>query len=84
MDPPYAQGLHAEWQHLRIDIDPYEPGTRRERTYMCGISSVHQEDNMKDATSVAAAAMMEDIIVVQIPGTEWDLDEDISRIEKKR
>jgi hypothetical protein len=51
---------------------------------MCGISSVHQEDNMKDATSVAAAAMMEDIIVVQIPGTEWDLDEDISRIEKKR
>ena len=55
-------------------INPYEPGTRRERAYMCGISSVYQEDNIEDAATIAAAAM-EDTIIVQMPDTEGDLDE---------
>jgi hypothetical protein len=52
--------------------DPYEPGTRRERAYMCGISSVYQDDNIDDAATVAATAI-EDSIIVQVPDT-WDLD----------
>ena len=55
-------------------IDLYKPGTRRERAYMSGISSVYQEDNIEDSAIVAATAM-EDTIVVEIPATEWDLDD---------
>ena len=46
-------------------IDPYKPGTQRERAYIYGISSVYQEDNINDAATVAATAM-EDTIVVQV------------------
>ena len=48
----------------RIDagyVDPYEPGTRRERGYMCGISSVYQEDNIDDAAIIADTAVQKDI-----------------------
>ena len=50
-------------------IDPYEPGTRRERAYMCGISSVYQEDNMDDAATIATTTM-EDTIIVEISDTK--------------
>ena len=37
--------------------DLYEPGTRRERAYMQGISSVYQTDSTEDATTITAATM---------------------------
>ena len=54
-------------------VDPYEPGTRKERTYTCGISSIYQEDNIEDVATIAATTM-EDSIIVQVLDTEWDLD----------
>jgi len=38
-------------------VDQYEPGTRRERAYMCGISSIYKDDCMEDAAMVSARAM---------------------------
>lgn len=54
--------------------DPYEPGTRKERAYICDISSVYQEDNIKDVATITAITI-KDTIVVQVPDTKWDLDE---------
>ena len=42
-------------------IDQYEPGTQRERAYMCGISSIYKEDCMDDAATVAARAISDRI-----------------------
>ena len=55
-------------------IDLYEPGTRRERAYMSGISSVYHEDNIDDAATIAAAAM-DKPIDVHAQDAEWDLDD---------
>jgi len=38
-------------------IDQYEPGTQRERAYMCGISSIYKEDSIEDAATIAVRAM---------------------------
>ena len=38
-------------------VDQYEPGTRRERAYMCGISSIYKDDCIEDAAMVSARAM---------------------------
>ena len=43
--------------------DPYESRTRRERAYMCGISSVYQGDNIDDVATVATTAIKDTIIV---------------------
>ena len=50
-------------------IDPYEPGTRKEQAYICDISSIYQENNIKGA-AIITAATLEDTIVVQVPDTE--------------
>ena len=55
-------------------IDPYEPGTRRERTYICGISSVYYEDNIDDVATIATAAI-DKPIEVYTQNKEWDLDD---------
>ena len=46
--------------------DPYEPGTQREQAYMCGISSVYQDNNI-DNTATVAAITIKDSIIVQVP-----------------
>ena len=38
-------------------IDQYEPGTQRERAYICGISSIYEEDSIEDAATISAKAM---------------------------
>ena len=43
-------------------IDSYEPGTRMEQGYECGISSIYQEDSIEGAASIAANCMKKDII----------------------
>ena len=55
-------------------IDPYEPGTRRERVYISSISSIYQEDSIQDIVTIAATSM-EDTIVVEILDKEWNLDD---------
>ena len=54
--------------------DPYEPGTRRERAYMCGIASVYKEDCIDDAATITATAM-EEIIEIATQDVERDLDD---------
>ena len=60
-------------------IDLYEPGTRRERGYMCGISSVYKEDSMDDAATIATATIQKDI-EGYTQDVEWDL-EDLKALE---
>ena len=55
-------------------VDPYEPGTRKERAYMCGISSVYQQDYVDDTATIAAAAMHR-VTEVHTQDTEWDLND---------
>jgi len=43
-------------------LDQYEPGTRRERGYMCGITSVYKDDCIEDAATVAATVLQESTI----------------------
>ena len=67
-------------------IDQYEPGTRRERGYMCGMSSIYKDDSMVDATALAANAMSRSMIAerrdvvggveVYTQDAEFDLDDD--------
>ena len=54
--------------------DPYEPGTRRERVYIYGISLVYQEDNIEDVATIAGTTI-EGAIEIYTRDTEWDLDD---------
>ena len=66
--------------------DQYEPSTRRERGYMCGMSSIYQDDCMVDAAIIAANVMSQTIIAekrdvvsgveVFTQDAEFDLDSD--------
>ena len=58
--------------------DLYEPGTRRERAYMQGMSSVYRTDSIVDATTVAEGAMRRDVIGgidVYTQDAEFEFDE---------
>ena len=44
-------------------VDQYEAGTRQERGYMCGMSSIYKDDCMTDAAILAANAMNKSMIV---------------------
>jgi hypothetical protein len=62
-------------------IDQYEPGTQRERAYMCGISSIYKEDCMDDAATVAARAISDridciDDIEVFTQDADYEPDDD--------
>ena len=37
--------------------DQYKPGTRRERGYMCGITSIYKDDSKVEPAIIAATAM---------------------------
>ena len=59
-------------------LDSYEPGTRRERGYICGISSIYKDNCIEDAATVAANAMNRDMISsieVYTQDAEFDLDD---------
>jgi hypothetical protein len=59
-------------------IDPYEPGTRRERGYMAGIASIYQDDYIENAATIAANVIKRSVIhevEVHIQDTEFDIDE---------
>ena len=61
--------------------DLYEPGTRRERAYMQGISSVYQTDSIKDATVIAAATMQRQVIggiEVYTQDADFEADDDFN------
>jgi len=66
-------------------VDLYEAGTRRERGYMCGITSVYKEDSMEDAAEIAAKAMQQGIerisvidgVEVFTQDADFDLDDDL-------
>ena len=63
--------------------DLYEPGTRRERAYMQGISSIYQSDSTADATEIAVSAMQRDVISgveVHTQDAEFDLDDDFDEL----
>jgi hypothetical protein len=58
-------------------IDLYEPGTRRERGYMSGISSVYKDGSIEDASTVAALVIQKEVIGgievhTQDAEFEWD------------
>ena len=58
--------------------DLYEPGTRRERAYMQGISSVYQTDSTEDATTITAATMQKEVIggiEVYTQDADFELDD---------
>ena len=57
--------------------NPYEPGTKRERAYIAGISSIYQDDYIEDAAIVAGNTMKELIskIEVHTQDAEFELDE---------
>ena len=57
--------------------DPYEPGTKRERAYMAGISSIYQDDCIEDAAIVASNTMKELISEIEVytQDAEFELDE---------
>jgi len=58
--------------------DPYIPGTRRERVYMQGMSSVYQTDSTVDASIVAEGVIGRDVISgveVYTQDAEFELDE---------
>jgi hypothetical protein len=46
--------------------DLYKPGTRHERMYMQGISSIYQSDSIVDSTIAAAAAIEESVTAVEV------------------
>ena len=59
-------------------LDSYEPGTRRERGYICGISSIYKDNCIEDAATVATNIMNRDTIgsiEVYTQDTEFDLDD---------
>ena len=58
-------------------IDLYEPGTQKERGYMCGISSVYKDDCVENAATATATIIHRVIgsIKVCAQDTEWELDE---------
>ena len=47
-------------------IDQYEPGTRRERGYMCGMSSIYKEDCIEDVATIAVRSMQESTVRISI------------------
>jgi hypothetical protein len=53
--------------------DPCEPGTKRERAYMAGISSIYQDDCIEDAAIVAGNTMKE--LISETQDAEFELDE---------
>jgi hypothetical protein len=53
--------------------DPYEPGTKRARAYMAGISSIYQDDCIEDAAIVAGNTMKE--LISETQDAEFELDE---------
>ena len=57
--------------------DPYEPGTKRERAYIAGISSIYQDDCIKDAAIVASNTIKELISEIEVytQDAEFELDE---------
>jgi hypothetical protein len=58
-------------------IDPYEPGTQRERGYMCGISLVYKDDCMEDTATVTATVVQRVIRSIKVftQDAMWELDE---------
>jgi hypothetical protein len=55
-------------------VDTYEPGTARERQYMCGLSSVYKDDCMEDTAKLADEAIenkTQDCIEVEVP-SDWE------------
>ena len=65
----------------RIELghqDLYEPGTRRERAYLQGISLVYQSDSIEDATTIAATLMQREVIggvEVYTQDADFELDD---------
>ena len=63
-------------------LDLYEPGTQRERGYMCGMTSIYKDDSIEDAATIAAKAIQEekicmiDGVEVFTQDAEFDLDND--------
>jgi hypothetical protein len=43
-------------------IDLYKPGTRRERGYISGITSVYKDDCMDNASTIASSAIQKEVI----------------------
>ena len=56
-------------------VDQYEAGTRQERGYMCGMSSIYKDDCMTDAAILAANAMNKSMIAEKGDDTEFELDD---------
>jgi len=57
--------------------DQYKPGTRGERGYMGGISSVYKDDSL-DASAIAGAVIQREVIggiEVHSQDAEFDLDD---------
>jgi hypothetical protein len=55
--------------------DPYEPGTRGERLYMRGLSSIWQTDSIVDVATAAVALMEREVI------SGIEVDEDTIEVE---
>ena len=65
-------------------VDIYEPGTVRERAYMCGISSIYYTDSIVDSATIADSLIQnetQDYIKVEVGSIASDGDSDVSDAE---
>ena len=56
-------------------INQYTVGTRQERGYMYGISSIYKNDCIADAAILAANAMNKSIVAEKRNNTEFELND---------